>query len=116
MVHTNESDHISGSASTNICSMGSTCFLFIFHPPPLSTFNRYPDLNSFLREQWEQGFLQSWDANDLLTLLHTWQTGDISKVKHGGDLDACLRGIKAKGLIMPCKTDLYFPVSGLIGH
>lgn len=70
---------------------------------------RYPDLNAFLREDWEGGFLGSWDANDLLTLLHTWQTGDVSMVRDGGDLGKCLSQIKAKGLIMPSKTDLYFP-------
>ncbi|KAF9054630.1 alpha/beta hydrolase fold protein [Panaeolus papilionaceus] len=70
---------------------------------------QFPDLQSFLRERWEGRFLASWDANDLLTLLHTWQQGDISKINDGGDLEACLRKIKAKGLIMPSKTDLYFP-------
>lgn len=69
----------------------------------------YTDLNAFLREEWEMGFLQSWDANDMLTLKDTWQTGDVSKVRDGGDLAKCLGAIKAKGLIMPCKTDLYFP-------
>jgi homoserine acetyltransferase len=69
----------------------------------------YPDLGAFLREQWEQGFLEAWDANDLLRLLETWQTGDVSQVRHGGDLAACLAGITARGLVMPCKTDLYFP-------
>lgn len=73
--------------------------------------SRYPDLNAFLREGWESGFLASWDANDLLTLLHTWQTGDVSTVRDGGDLGTCLSQIKAKGLIMPSKTDLSFPVS-----
>ncbi|KAI3619030.1 tyrosine-trna ligase [Moniliophthora roreri] len=72
------------------------------------TTGRYPDLNAFLREVWEFGFL-SWDANDLLALMHTWQTGDVSTVQDGGDLGKCLTNIKAKGLIMPCKTDLYFP-------
>jgi homoserine O-acetyltransferase len=70
---------------------------------------RYPDLATFLREDWEAHFLGSWDANDLLTLLDTWQTGDVSLVRDGGDLDKCLSQIKAKGLIMPSKTDLYFP-------
>ncbi|KAH9479761.1 Homoserine O-acetyltransferase [Psilocybe cubensis] len=69
---------------------------------------KYPNLESFLREDWEGGFL-GWDANDLLTLLHTWQTGDVSLVRDGGDLGKCLSSIKAKGLIMPSKTDLYFP-------
>jgi len=68
----------------------------------------YPDLNSFMRGQWEAGEL-AWDANDLVTLFHTWQTGDVSKIRDGGDLAKCLGSITAKGLIMPCKTDLYFP-------
>ena len=82
------------------------------HQPDQSAdlLSRYPDLASFLRERWELGFLQNWDANDLLTLLHTWQNGDVSQIRHGGDLRACLADIQAKGLIMPSKTDLYFPV------
>jgi homoserine O-acetyltransferase len=70
--------------------------------------NRYTNLDTFLREEWEAGFLTSWDANDMLTLLHTWETGDVSSLRHGRDLAKCLSEIKAKGLIMPCKTDLYF--------
>jgi homoserine O-acetyltransferase len=50
----------------------------------------------------------------MLTLLNTWQTGDISKVRDNGDYEKALKGITAKGLIMPSKTDLYFPVSLLI--
>lgn len=72
---------------------------------------RYSDLHAFLREEWEGGFLKGWDANDLVTLLHTWQAGDVSTIRDNGDLGKTLSGIKAKGLIMPCKTDLYFPVS-----
>ncbi|KAF8903440.1 homoserine acetyltransferase [Gymnopilus junonius] len=70
---------------------------------------KYPDLNTFLREEWEGGFLGAWDANDLLVLLDTWQTGDVSLVRDGGNLEKSLSAIKAKGLIMPSKTDLYFP-------
>ena len=84
-------------------------FLFSIHANIRT--DRYPDLGAFLREEWEQGFLVGWDANDLITLLHTWQKGDVSKVRDGGDLNKCLSQIKAKGLIMPSKTDLYFPVS-----
>ncbi|KZS98462.1 alpha beta hydrolase fold protein [Sistotremastrum niveocremeum HHB9708] len=68
----------------------------------------YPDLESWLREDWEGGFL-SWDANDLLVLLETWRSGDISLLRDGGNYEAALSGIKAHGLIMPSKTDLYFP-------
>lgn len=74
---------------------------------------RYTDLETFLREEWEAGFLRSWDANDMLTLLKTWQMGDISTIRHGGDLGKCLTDIKAKGLIMPGRTDLYFAVGPL---
>ncbi|EIM81315.1 homoserine acetyltransferase [Stereum hirsutum FP-91666 SS1] len=70
---------------------------------------KYPDLNAFIREDWEAGFLESWDANDMVALLNTWQQGDVSLVRHGGDYERCLSEITAKGLIMPCKTDLYFP-------
>ncbi|KAI5120298.1 hypothetical protein M0805_005802 [Coniferiporia weirii] len=70
---------------------------------------RYTDLDSFLREEWESGFLTGWGANDLITLLHTWYTGDVSLVRDGGNYAACLTAIKARGLVMPSKTDLYFP-------
>jgi homoserine acetyltransferase len=50
----------------------------------------------------------------MLTLLNTWQKGDISKVTGGnGNFEETLKAIKAKGLVMPCKTDLYFTVSCL---
>ncbi|KAF9448937.1 homoserine acetyltransferase [Macrolepiota fuliginosa MF-IS2] len=69
---------------------------------------KYPDLSTFMRGEWEASHL-SWDANDLVTLFHTWQTGDISQVRDDGDLAKCLGSITARGLIMPSKTDLYFP-------
>lgn len=72
---------------------------------------RYTSLNDFLREEWEGGFLEGWDANDLLALLKTWQMGDVSLIRDGSYFTDCLGAIKARGLIMPCKTDLYFTVS-----
>ena len=76
-------------------------------------------MDDFIRASWEGGFLGTWDANDLLTLLHTWQTGDVALIGKAGlvaegdeaSFVSALSGIKARGLIMPCKTDLYFPVS-----
>ncbi|KIP08112.1 hypothetical protein PHLGIDRAFT_117538 [Phlebiopsis gigantea 11061_1 CR5-6] len=75
---------------------------------------KYTCLDDFLRAEWETGFLANWDANDMLTLLRTWQMGDVSKASVvgaslQGDLVGVLKTISAKGLIMPCKTDLYFP-------
>lgn len=51
------------------------------------------------------------DANDLLCLLWTWQKGDITLYypEDEGDLAKTLGKIKAKCLIMPTRTDQYFP-------
>ncbi|KAF8580814.1 alpha beta hydrolase fold protein [Ramaria rubella] len=66
---------------------------------------KYKSLESFLLAEWETAFLD-WDAHDLITLINTWSEGDIS---NGGDLEKALGSVKARGLIMPSKTDLYFP-------
>jgi homoserine O-acetyltransferase len=47
--------------------------------------------------------------HDLLAQLRTWQLGDISANDlYRGDLEMALAGIKAKVLLMPSATDLYF--------
>ena len=76
----------------------------------------------------EQGYL-GWDAEDLLVLARMWQMGDVGSVSPdaaekgqgpalaqlGGRVpddesyEKALRGIKAKVLLMPCRTDQYFP-------
>jgi homoserine O-acetyltransferase len=54
---------------------------------------------------------QGYDANDLLCVLDTWQRADISdNARYGGDLVQALRAIEARAIVMPCSTDLYFPV------
>lgn len=65
-------------------------------------------LQEYLDKYWggEDG-----DANDLLALLWTWQQGNVT-VYHpedGGNLAKTLGRIEAKCLIMPCRTDQYFP-------
>jgi homoserine acetyltransferase len=94
--------------------MESASFIFLFSYF-LNRSTRYASLNDFLREDWEAGFLEGWDANDLLTLLKTWQIADVSLIRDGGYFTNCLGAIKARGLIMPCKTDLYFPVGPFAG-
>ena len=74
----------------------------------------FKSLDDFLRSR-EGRYLEAWDANDMLTLLKTWQLGDVSRVRAvapglQGDLAGVLGGIRAKSLIIPSKTDLYFPV------
>lgn len=76
---------------------------------------RYTSLDDFIRAEWEGGYLGTWDAHDMLTLLQTWYSGDISGVttlasSARGSLVDVLGSIGVKSLIMPCKTDLYFPV------
>ena len=59
---------------------------------------------------WEANFLQ-FDANDLLGMLYTWQRSDISdNLLYRGDYVAALRAIKARAILLPSATDLYFPV------
>ena len=75
-------------------------------------------------EEWLQNCGEGelgWDADDLLVLARMWQMGDIGKVykkeleQLGGalsndkDFEEALGSIKAKVLVMPCRTDQYFP-------
>ena len=68
-------------------------------------------LDEYIRRDWEHNGLGSWDANDLLCLLHTWQRGDIGLYypEDGADLPKVLAKIKARMLVMPARTDMYFP-------
>lgn len=71
----------------------------------------YSSLEDFLIGFWE-GFFLPKDANNLLTMLWTWQHGDISDNElYNGDFDKALAAIKAKTYVMPGETDLYFPVA-----
>lgn len=50
-----------------------------------------------------------WDANDLLCMLGTWQRADIARdPAFGGDLARALGAIRARTIVMPASTDLYF--------
>lgn len=70
----------------------------------------YSSLEDFLISGWEGNFLRR-DANNLLAQLRTWQEADISaNDRFKGDLKAALGAIKAKTLVMPGLTDLYFQV------
>ncbi|MEL0169463.1 MAG: alpha/beta fold hydrolase [Pseudomonadaceae bacterium] len=61
-----------------------------------------------LLQYWEDDHLEQ-DANNLLSVLNTWQHGDISANSvWNGDFKGALNGIKAECLIMPSSTDLYF--------
>lgn len=52
---------------------------------------------------------RSWDANDLLSMLSSWQHADISDNHlYQGDFERALRAITARAIIMPVAQDLYF--------
>ena len=67
-----------------------------------------PDLETFLRTDWEDRFGARPAAN-LYAQLRTWDASDISaNALYDGDLPAALRAIRARVLLMPGETDLYF--------
>ena len=50
------------------------------------------------------------DPDNMLAMLYTWQAGDCSdQAPYNGDFRAAMQGIKARILVLPSKTDLYFP-------
>ena len=70
-----------------------------------------PDLDTFLRTDWEERFSRR-SAADLYAQLRTWDAGDIaSDPRFGGDLTRALGAIRARILLMPGETDLYFRVA-----
>ena len=70
-----------------------------------------PDLETFLRTDWEDRFGARPAANQYAQL-RTWDAADISaNALYGGDLPAALHAIKARVLLMPGETDLYFRVA-----
>lgn len=70
----------------------------------------YSSLEDFLVGFWEGFFLDGRDANNLLTMLWTWQNADVGLTPgFDGDTVAALRSIRARALVMPAEKDLYFP-------
>jgi homoserine O-acetyltransferase len=69
----------------------------------------YASLDDFITQFWEGDFLKK-DANNVLAMIRSWQHGDIAaNALYEGDFDLALAGIKAKAIVMPGRTDLYFP-------
>ncbi|HLQ73054.1 MAG TPA: alpha/beta fold hydrolase [Bacillota bacterium] len=73
----------------------------------------FSSLEDFLVGFWE-GFFLSKDANCLLSMAWTWQHSDIGMTTGcDGDREKALSGIKAKAMILPGETDLYFLASDI---
>jgi homoserine O-acetyltransferase len=70
-----------------------------------------PDLETFLKTDWEDRYLNKRAANSYAQLV-TWYTADISNNPlYGGDLAKALGAIQAKVMLLPSTTDLYFRVA-----
>lgn len=71
----------------------------------------YASLEDYLVRAWEGNFLRR-DAHDLLSMIDTWMQSDISDNPiYNGDLAKALGAIRARSIIMPSTTDLYFTVA-----
>ena len=58
---------------------------------------------------WEN-FLKSHHPNDLLSMIDTWNHGDISaNPKFRNNFEGALKAISARTVVLSAKTDLYFP-------
>lgn len=66
-----------------------------------------PDLDTYLRTDWTDR-MGARPAANLYAQLMTWYHGDIA---NGGDLPTALSAIKAKMVLLPSETDLYFRVA-----
>jgi homoserine O-acetyltransferase/O-succinyltransferase len=70
----------------------------------------HTSLEDFLVRFWEGFFLDERDANNLLTMLWTWQNGDIGLTPgFDGSFEGALASIGARAIVMPAEKDLYFP-------
>jgi len=68
----------------------------------------YLDLEDYLTRAWEPSYRRH-HPSDLLNMLHTWMHSDVSaNAEHAGDLPRALAAIRARTLVMPSASDLYF--------
>lgn len=68
----------------------------------------FASLEDYLVRAWEGNFLRR-HGEDLLSMIETWYQSDISDNPiYQGDLARALGSIRARAVIMPSTTDLYF--------
>jgi len=64
---------------------------------------------AFVAERYVASFEAS-DAHDLHAMLKTWRGANVGDTApFGGDAGAALASIRARTIVMPARTDLYFP-------
>ncbi|WP_095588937.1 alpha/beta fold hydrolase [Actibacterium ureilyticum] len=66
-------------------------------------------VEDYLKNVWDAMYY-GLDANDMLSMIRTWQLCDLGNNPiYQGDRAAALGAIKARSIVMPCRTDFYFP-------
>jgi len=69
----------------------------------------FASVRDYLEKRWDRNFMHA-DANDLLAMTATWQAFDVAdNDRHRGDFAAALRAAGCRTIVMPSRTDLYFP-------
>jgi len=68
----------------------------------------YASLDDYVTRAWEPSYRRR-HAADLLNMLRTWMASDVSaNPRDQGDLARALAAIRARTLVLPSATDLYF--------
>ena len=69
----------------------------------------YVGVEDYLKNVWD-GIYFHRDANDMLSLIRTWQACDLAdNPLYRGDRAAAYGAITARAILLPCRTDMYFP-------
>jgi homoserine acetyltransferase len=69
----------------------------------------FKNIEDFMVNWWE-AWACSKDPENMLVMADTWQTADCSNQEpYNGDFRKAMEGIKARALVLPAQTDLYFP-------
>ncbi|MEK1930507.1 MAG: hypothetical protein AAAC47_12120, partial [Pararhizobium sp.] len=69
--------------------------------------DKYADTQNYLDRPLPEKIV---DANDLLAQFATWEVADISdNARFHKNFGAALGAIQAKAIVMPSRTDMYFP-------
>jgi len=69
----------------------------------------FATLEDYLKGYWD-GIYFGRDANDLLSFIATWQACDLANNPvYNGDCEAAYGAITARSIILPARTDFYFP-------
>lgn len=68
----------------------------------------FTSLKDYLHPPPGKGSFENDDGRDLLVTGRMWQRGDIGEVAKDGNYETVMKGIQARVLLLPCRTDQYF--------